>query len=234
MCALVGFQPETMRVLVTARCIDSLGFFCVKHLRLLVTEYHAQLQQIKPLDNGAALCHAAPMSNTKETKSVIVPDLSSTHMRIAAEIGASILYCEPRADLHQDLHSVRTAPGCVLLRNADKRGNVRVGVDQHRRIATGVCFQLQADQIVVVAQVRPNGECCELRQSHMLTRAGKTAEVEVHCTAVKGKDPGDGVQYAHGDVVGVAWLLGTAPVIPVPQKAKEKAADAEQKAEGAK
>lgn len=160
------------------------------------------------------------MSNTKETKSVIQTSPSSTEMRIAAELAT--LNFEPRAELHPDLHPVRTAPGCVLLRNADKRGAVRVGADQHRRISTGVHFQLQADQIVVVAQVRPNGECCELRQSHMLTRAGKTAEVEVHCTAVKGKDPGDGVQYAHGDVVGVAWLLGTAPVIPVPQKTKDK------------
>lgn len=159
------------------------------------------------------------MSNTKETKSVIQASPSTTEMRIAAEV-ANTLNFESRADLHPDLHPQRTAPGCVLLRNADKRGSVRVGVDQHRRIATGVCLQLQADQIVVVAQVRPNGECCELRQSHMLTRAGKTAEVEVHCTAVKGKDPGDGVQYAHGEVVGVAWLLGTAPVIPAPQKAK--------------
>lgn len=173
------------------------------------------------------------MSNTKETKSVIQADQSSTHMRLAAEVAEALtLNFEPRTELHADLHPVRTAPGCVLLRNADKRGSVRVGVDQHRRIATGVCLQLQPDQVVVVAQVRPNGECCELRQSHMLTRAGKTAEVEVHCTAVKGKDPGDGVQYAHGDVVGVAWLLGTAPVIPAPQKVKEKAA--EPKAESAK
>lgn len=163
------------------------------------------------------------MSNTKETKSIVQTDRSND---LNAEVAQKYtLNFEPRAELHEDLHPVRTAPGCVLLRNADKRGSVRVGVDQHRRIATGVCFQLQPDQIVVVAQVRPNGECCELRQSHMLTRAGKTAEVEVHCTAVKGKDPGDGVQYAHGDIVGVAWLLGTAPVIPVPQKAKDKSAE---------
>jgi hypothetical protein len=148
------------------------------------------------------------MSNTKDPKSP------------ASE--ANTLNVEPRAELHTDLHPVRTAPGCVLLRNADKRGNVRVGTDQHRRIATGAHFQLAEGQVVVVAQVRPNGECCELRQSHMLTRTGKTAEVEILCTAVKGKDPGDGVQYAHGDVVGVAWLLGTTPVIPLPQKAKDR------------
>lgn len=158
------------------------------------------------------------MSNTEKTKSP------------ASE--ANTLNFEPRAELHSDLHPVRTAPGCVLLRNADKRGNVRVGVDQFRRIATGTHFQLQEGQVVVVAQVRPNGECCELRQSHMFTRAGKTAEVETLCTAVKGKDPGDGVNYAHGDIVGVAWLLGTAPVIPAPQKAKEKTAETEQKADG--
>ena len=159
------------------------------------------------------------MSNTKESKST-QPNSPPAPVEVSLALNF-----EPRADLHPELHPVRTAPSCVLLRNADKRGNVRVGVDQHRRIATGVCFQLQADQVVVVAQVRPNGECCELRQSHMLTRAGKTAEVEVLCTAVKGKDPGDGVSYAHGDVVGVAWLLGTAPVIPAPQKVKEKAAE---------
>lgn len=148
------------------------------------------------------------MSNTEKTKTP------------ASE--ANTLNFEPRAELHVDLHPVRTAPGCVLLRNADKRGNVRVGTDQHRRIATGAHFLLTAEQLVVVAQLRPNGECCELRQSHMLTRAGKTAEIEILCTAVKGKDPGDGVQYAYGDIVGVAWLLGTTPVIPVPQKAKAK------------
>lgn len=157
------------------------------------------------------------MSNIEKTKS-----MSPEAPRVPE---ASTLNFEPRAELHADLHPVRTAPGCVLLRNADKRGNVRVGTDQHRRIATGAHFQLQADQIVVVAQVRPNGECCELRQSHMLTRAGKTAEVEILCTAVKGKDPGDGVQYAHGDIVGVAWLLGTTPIIPVLQKVKEKTAE---------
>jgi hypothetical protein len=170
------------------------------------------------------------MSNTKDLKST--PSTPETAQPVKTEgkgiapDTSGLLNFEPRAELHPDLYPVRTAPGCVLLRNADKRGSVRVGVDQHRRIATGACFQLQSDQVVVVAQVRPNGECCELRQSHMLTRAGKTAEVEVHCTAVKGKDPGDGVQYAHGDVVGVAWLLGTTPVIPVPQKAKvEQKAD---------
>jgi hypothetical protein len=156
------------------------------------------------------------MSNIKDPKSVIQANLDS------ATGECNTLNFEARADLHTDLHPVRTAPSCVLLRNADKRGNVRVGTDQHRRIATGAHFKLEADQVVIVAQVRPNGECCELRQSHMLTRAGKTAEVEVLCTAVKGKDPGDGVNYAHGDIVGVAWLLGTAPVIPVTQKAKEK------------
>lgn len=160
------------------------------------------------------------MSNTKETK----PSNQPSSPPAPVEVSLTLNF-EPRPELHPDLHPQRTAPGCVLLRNADKRGSVRVGVDQHRRIATGACFQLQADQIVVVAQVRPNGECCELRQSHMLTRAGKTAEVEVLCTAVKGKDPGDGVQYAHGDVVGVAWLLGTAPIIPVPQKAEPKTAE---------
>lgn len=151
------------------------------------------------------------MSNTKDLKTP-APE-------------ANTLNFEPRAELHADLHPQRTAPGCVLLRNADKRGNVRVGVDQFRRIATGAHFQLQEGQVVVVAQLRPNGECCELRQSHMLARAGKTAEVEVLCTAVKSKDPGDGVQYAHGDIVGVAWLLGTTPVIPLPQKAREKTAE---------
>lgn len=166
------------------------------------------------------------MSNIKDPKSVIQPDQSSTEMRLAAEVAKNLtLNFEPRAELHADLHPVRTAPGCVLLRNADKRGNVRVGTDQFRRIATGAHFQLQEGQVVVVAQVRPNGECCELRQSHMLTRAGKTAEVEILCTAVKGKDPGDGVSYAHGDVVGVAWLLGTAPVIPLPPKARDKTVD---------
>jgi len=159
------------------------------------------------------------MSNTKESKT----SPSTPEARSAAEVPA--LNFEPRAELHADLHPVRTAPGCVLLRNADKRGAVRVGTDQHRRIATGVHFQLQADQIIVVAQLRPNGECCELRQSHMLTRAGKTAEIEVHCTAVKGKDPGDGVQYAHGDIVGVAWLLGTTPIISLPEKSKAKSED---------
>ena len=154
------------------------------------------------------------MSNTKDLKT------PSPGACTAAE--PITLHFEPRAELHPDLHPVRTAPGCVLLRNADRRGNVRVGTDQFRRIATGAHFQLQEGQVVVVAQVRPNGECCELRQSHMLTRAGKTAEVEVLCTAVKGKDPGDGVQYAHGDTVGVAWLLGTAPIIPLPPKVKEK------------
>ena len=161
------------------------------------------------------------MSNTKDLKPPISEPSSPP-----APVGVSLtLNVEPRAELHADLHPVRTAPGCVLLRNADKRGNVRVGTDQHRRIATGAHFQLAEGQVVVVAQVCPNGECCELRQSHMLTRTGKTAEVEVLCTAVKGKDPGDGVNYAHGDIVGIAWLLGTAPVIPLPQKAKDKTAE---------
>ena len=93
------------------------------------------------------------MSNTKETKSVIQASPSTTEMRIAAEV-ANTLNFESRADLHPDLHPQRTAPGCVLLRNADKRGSVRVGVDQHRRIATGVCLQLQADQIVVTSRFR--------------------------------------------------------------------------------